>query len=178
MEKLGKLYLIAPDGSAEIVDEGIALSNGLGLSGDGRTLYYSDSTRRVIYAYDVDPRNGQLSNRRSFVQVPETEGLPDGLTVDAEDHVWSAQWYGGQIVRYDPDGKVERRIEFPVKQVSSLTFGGVHWEDLYVTTAADPWPSPYLPVGFTGFAGKVGGPVYRLRVGVPGRPEHGSAFSL
>src|SRR5438874_572771 len=124
MDKRGKLYLINNDGSARVVDEGIELSNGLGLSPDYGTLYYADSAARKIYAYDVQIETGGLSNKRVFVKVPANEGIPDGLTVDAEGFVWCAHWYGAQVVRYDPEGKAERRIAMPVRQVSSVAFGG------------------------------------------------------
>ncbi|MCX7425584.1 MAG: SMP-30/gluconolactonase/LRE family protein [Planctomycetia bacterium] len=100
MEKHGKLYLIDTDGSVHVVDEGIELSNGLALSGDGRTLYLTDSTARVIYAYDVEPSTGALSQRRVLVRIGLDEGIPDGLTIDVEGYLWSAQWYGAQVVRY------------------------------------------------------------------------------
>lgn len=176
MEKLGKLYLVQPDGSVSVADEGIQLSNGLGLSPDNRTLYYTDSVARRIYSYDVDSATGGLSNRRVFVQVPTDEGLPDGLTVDAEGYVWSAQWYGAQIVRYDPQGKVERRIAMPVTQVSSCQFGGPDLDQLYVTTAANSWEGPYAPPGYNFKAGNIGGPLYRVQLDIQGKPEHMAAF--
>lgn len=175
MEKHGKLYLIRPDGSTEVVEDGIELSNGLGFSPDNRTLYYTDSTARRIYAYDVDGATGRIANKRVFVQVPGDEGIPDGLTVDAEGFVWSAQWYGRQVVRYAPDGKVERRIAMPVKQVSSCQFGGPDLTDLYITTAANSWEGPYAPPGYD-FKGNIGGPLYRVRTDVQGKPEHEAAF--
>lgn len=170
--KTGKLYLIEAAGSAAVVDEGIKMSNGLGFSPDDRTLYYTDSLERVIYAYDVDEKTGALSRKRVFVRIPREEGMPDGMTVDLEGYVWSAQWYGGQVVRYDPEGKVERRIELPVRQVSSVMFGGPDLDELYVTTAADPFVSEFSPPGYDYGAANVGGPMYRLRPGVRGRPEH------
>ena len=172
MEKPGKLYLVEDGGPVRVVDEGIDLANGLGFSPDDRTLYFADSARRVIYAYDVDPATGDLSRRRVFVQVPRDEGLPDGLTVDREGFVWCAQWYGAQVVRYDPDGKVERRIAMPVRQVSSVIFGGEDLTDLYITTAADSWPSPLAPPGYDFAATNLGGSLYRLRTNVQGRPDH------
>ena len=84
MEKTGKLYLVEGSGRARVVDEGIEIANGLGLSPDERTLYFADSARRAIYAYDIDPATGDLSRRRVFVQIPREEGLPDGLTVDRD----------------------------------------------------------------------------------------------
>ncbi|HPD31657.1 MAG TPA: SMP-30/gluconolactonase/LRE family protein [Phycisphaerae bacterium] len=177
MEKTGCLYLIAPDASVRVVDEGIELANGLGFSPDNRTLYFTDSTARKIYAYDVNPSTGELSGRRVVVQVPTDEGIPDGLTVDAEGYIWSAQWYGSQIVRYDPQGKVERRIAMPVKQVSSIIFGGDDLTDLYVTTAGQSWVGPYAPPGYDFNAPNIGGSLYRIRVGIQGRPEHLADFA-
>jgi D-xylonolactonase len=172
MEKPGRLVRCDPDGSLAIEDEGIELANGLGLAPDDRTLYFTDSTARSIFAYDVDPATGGLSRKRLFVRVPAAEGVPDGLTVDRAGHVWSAQWYGGCVVRYDPDGTVERRIALPVKQVSSLAFGGDDYADLYVTSAANAWTSPYAPPGYDFHAPNTGGALYRIRTDCRGRPEH------
>lgn len=177
MEKHGKLYLISPDGTARVVDDGIELSNGLGFSPDNRTLYYADSSARKIYAYDVDPASGSLSNKRLFVQVPGDEGIPDGLTVDAEGFVWSAQWYGARVVRYDPQGKVERTIETPAKQTSSVMFGGKNLDELYITSAANSWEGPYAPPGYDFKAPNIGGSLYRVRVDVQGKLEHLAAFA-
>ena len=171
MEKTGKLYLIDLDGSAQVVTDGIEMSNGLGLSPDNRTLYYADTAVRRIYAFDVDPATGGLSNKRVFVQVPGDEGIPDGLTVDADGFVWNAQWFGAQVVRYDSEGKVERRIKMPVKQVSSVAFGGPDLTDLYVTTAAEYAPSPLAPPGFDDKA-PMGGSLYRIPLDIRGRLEY------
>jgi len=174
LEKPGQLLLF-DSGGVRVVDEGIEIANGLGFSPDDRTLYFADSARRVIYAYDV-AANGNLSRRRVFVQIPKEEGLPDGLTVDRDGFVWCAQWYGAQVVRYDPDGCVERRIPMPVRQVSSVIFGGPDLTDLYVTTAADPWPSSLAPSGYDPKAPNQGGSLYRLRTDVQGRLDHRAAL--
>jgi len=172
MEKPGRLYLINTDGSVRVVEEGIELSNGLGFSPDDRILYFADSAARKIYAYDIDPDTGDLLNKRIFATMPPDEGLPDGLTVDKEGYVWSAQWYGSQVVRYDPEGKVERRIPMPVTQVSSVAFGGSDLTDLYITTAAESWPSPLAPPGYNFNAPNTGGSLYRVRLDIQGKPEH------
>lgn len=176
-EKLGKLYLIEPDGSITIQDEGIELSNGLGLSPDDEVLYYADSTARKIYIYDVNASSGALSNRRVFVDVPTNEGMPDGLTVDAQGFVWSAQWYGSQIVRYDPDGKVERRIKIPAAQVTCMAFGGPDWNELYITTASEDWQTRYAPPGYDSSRIHLGGELYRLKLDVQGKPEYKTKFT-
>jgi len=177
MEKHGKLYLVSPDGCVRIVEEGLEISNGLGFSPDNRTMYYVDSKPRKIYAYDVDPVTGDLSNKRVFVQVASNEGIPDGLTVDQEGYVWSAQWYGGQIIRYDPDGKVERSIRMPAKLISSLTFGGKDLTDLYVTTGSAAQPTDFAPPGFDFNDPYLGGSFYRIRLDIQGKPEHQADFA-
>jgi sugar lactone lactonase YvrE len=174
MEKTGRLYMIRPDLSISIVEENVKLSNGLGFSPDDKTLYYADTASRCIFRYDVS-KTGELSNRRVFVNVPPDDGIPDGLTVDAEGFVWCAMWYGGQIVRYDPDGTLQRRIPMPDKQISSAAFGGNNLTDLYVTSAAVYWPSDLTPGNFDSTA-CMGGSLYRIKLNVSGKYEHHANF--
>jgi sugar lactone lactonase YvrE len=176
MTKTGKLYRIDPDLSVHIMDGGFGMANGLGLSLDGKTLYFADSTARRIYAYQVDPATGNLSNRRDFVRVPVDEGMPDGVTIDADGFIWNAQWYGGQVVRYDPDGKVERRIQLPVTQIASLIFGGPDLNELYITTAGDNWPSPFMPTGYDPNKVACGGVLYRTKLDIQGRLDFKTRF--
>ncbi len=168
MEQPGRLLLVRGAGEATVLDEGILLANGLGFSPDSSRLYFTDTIARKIYRYAVDPDTGLVADRRVFVDVPASEGLPDGLAVDAEGCVWSAQWYAGAVLRYDPDGRCIDRIALPVQQVSSLAFGGADLGDVYVTTAAEYWPSEHQPPGFDP-AGRMGGGLYRMRVGVRGQ---------
>lgn len=166
----GSLYCIEYDGLVSRMDTGFGLANGMGFSVDGRTLYLTDSVARRIYAYDYDLLNGRVANRRTFVDVSSNEGLPDGLTVDAQDFVWSAQWFGGCLCHYDPDGKLERRVDIPAKQTSSLTFGGPDLTDIFVTSAAISdalmlAPPHYQPLG------RIGGQLFQLNAGIPGKPE-------
>lgn len=168
---LGKLVCVRTDGSVRILDEGIHLSNGLGFSPDCRTLYYTDSAARIIYAYDYDATEGRAMNRRIFKQLPVTSGLPDGLTVDAEGFVWSAEWYGSCVVRYDPDGKLERRIETPANQTSSVMFGGPDLTDIFITSAGKSEPMPLMPPGYDPYSGYFGGRLYHINLGIQGKLE-------
>jgi sugar lactone lactonase YvrE len=168
---LGKLIRLDTDGTAHVLDEGIRLANGLGFSVDARTLYFTDSATRIIYAYDYDAKSGSARNRRVFVKVPATSGLPDGLTVDAEDFVWSAEWYGSRVVRYDRDGKIERTIETPAKQTSSLAFGGPELTDIFITSAAKSEPMPIMPPGYDPNTGNFGGALYHINLGIRGKAE-------
>jgi len=170
--ELGKLIRVDTDGTVHVADEGFQLSNGLAFSPDETIMYFADSVARRIYAYDYDRRTGGLGNRRVLVRVPDNEGLPDGLTVDAEGFLWSAQWYGGCVVRYDPDGKEERRIRFPAKQVSSVAFGGKDLNDIFVTSAGKSWPSPVMPKSYDPVSGNFGGQLYCVNLGIQGKPDY------
>lgn len=176
--ELGKLIRVDTDGKACVVDEGFHLANGLAFSPDARTLYFTDSAARRLYAYDYDRKTGGIHNRRVLIQVPDGEGLPDGLTVDAEGFLWSAQWYGSCVVRYDPDGKVERRVRTPAKQTSSVMFGGEDLTDLFITSAARSEPMPVMPKGYDPNSGYFGGQLYRINLGIQGKPEYRTNFRL
>jgi len=174
----GKLMRVDINGKVTILDDGFDLPNGFAFSLDYKTLYFTDSVARRIYAYDYHQASGDLRRRRVLVQVPLTEGLPDGLITDSEGFLWSAQWYGSCVVRYDPDGKIERRITTPAKQTSCMGFGGPDMNELFITTAARPEPMPVMPPGYDPHSGFTGGPLYRIRVEVPGRWEHETKIRL
>lgn len=134
-EDTGALFSL--DQSGELIPHavGVAISNSLCTSPDGRTLYFADSPKKVIYAFDLDTETGYISNKRFFAEV--AEGEPDGAVVDAEGCVWSARWGAGEIVRHAPDGKVMSSVKVPASQVSSLAFGGPDGKTLFVTSARD-----------------------------------------
>lgn len=133
----GALYRLDPDLSLHRLDTGIVVSNGPCWSPDGRTFYFADTWSGEIWAYDCDPASGAISNRRTFTRVDMSGGgAADGSTVDAEGYLWNAQVYDGKLVRYAPDGSVDRVIEMPVKKVTSVMFGGPELDVLYVTSMA------------------------------------------
>jgi sugar lactone lactonase YvrE len=176
--ELGKLIRVDHDGTARVVDEGFQLPNGLAFSPDEKTMYFTDSAARRIYSYEYDRHTGDLRNRRILVQVQDDEGLPDGLTVDAQGFLWSAQWYGGCVVRYDPEGHIERRIVIPAKQVSSIAFGGKDLTDIFITSAGKSWPSPLMPRAYDPFSGNIGGQLYHINLGLPGKPDYKTRITL
>lgn len=134
-QPIGRLYRLDADGGLHERRGGITVPNALCFSPDGRTMYFADSPTRRILAFDYDPETGEPANERVFAEVPEGGGAPDGATVDAEGFLWNAQFGGGCVTRYDPDGKVERRLAVPARQVTSCAFGGPELATLYVTTA-------------------------------------------
>lgn len=178
---VGKLYRFDPDGGVEVIEEGIGCSNGMGYSPDESIMYYTDSAVRTIYKYDYDRATGSVSNRRDFVKLPDTAGVPDGMTVDAEGFVWTAVWFDGCIIRFDPDGVEERRIALPAIQTSSVMFGGADLTDIYVTTAGtevEPG-SPLDPKDYdweTYGQSYRGGGLFRVRQDIQGKPEYKARF--
>jgi sugar lactone lactonase YvrE len=167
----GKLYSVETDGTITIITEGMGLPNGIAFSPDQKCMYVTDSYTREIHKYDYDAKSGKAENRRLFIKVPDTEGTPDGLTVDAQGYIWSAQWYGYCVVRYDPDGKVNLRLPVPSGQTSSVMFGGRDLTDIYVTSAADVVRLSTAPKGYD-FDAPHNGSVYRFNLGIKGLPEH------
>ena len=137
-EELGVcgLWRLDPDLTATQVDEGIICSNGPCWSPDDRTFYFADTFREEMWAYDYDIETGGLSNRRVFASSTALPGLYDGSTVDAEGGVWNAMVIGGELIRYTPDGEIDRQIGMPVRNVTSLIFGGPDLDVLYVTSMA------------------------------------------
>lgn len=162
----GALWRVDADGSAHLMEDGLHVSNGLGWSPDGTIFYFTDSGARVIYAYDVDPAEGTLHNRRAFTTVAEAAGTPDGLTVDAEGFVWSAHWDGWCVTRYDPDGAVDRVIDLPVPRPTSVAFGGPDLSTLFVTSARIRLSAEQLN------SAPLSGSVFAVATNIKGLPEH------
>jgi len=134
-EARGKLYSLDPGATAlRQIDSDIFLANGPCWSPDNKLFYHADSIRKLIYAYDYDLATGTLSNRRPFASTENLGGIPDGATVDAEGHVWSAICEGAKLVRFRPDGSIERMVEMPLKLPGSVMFGGPDLDCLYVPT--------------------------------------------
>jgi len=165
----GRLYRLDPDGSLTVVLEGVGTSNGMGFTPDGKRMYHTDSHTRKIILYDYDRETGDLSQGRLFLEVPEGEGVPDGMTVDAEGKVWSARWDGSCSIRYDEQGKELQRIEFPAKKVSCVTFGGKDYKEMYFTTAGGQDKKK---------EGEGAGALFSLRSEVQGVPEFRSRVDI
>lgn len=135
-QKTAALYRIDPDLSVHTMDAPYLCTNGPTFSRDGTRLYHNETAEAITYVFDLAP-DGSLSNKRVFATFHD-EGLPDGMTTDADDGVWIAHNNGGMITRFLPDGTRDFQIPIPAKQVTSLTFGGTDFTRLFVTTAAQP----------------------------------------
>ncbi len=164
-----RLYKLDPNGSISRILDEIGISNGMGFTLDRKHMYHTDSLRRKIYIFNYDQSSGNIENKQLFVAIPNDEGVPDGMTVDREDNVWSARWDGNCFVRYNPDGKENLRIRLPAKKVSSITFGGEDYMDIYVTTAGGDKRDE---------EGYGAGALFRLNLGIQGLPEHMSRIYI
>ena len=136
IEPIGQLLRLDHGGVLTVVVDGVTVSNGLGWSPDGSRMYYVDSPVRRVDVFDYDPATGRADHRRSFADLSAFDGVPDGLTVDADGCVWVAVWGGGVLRRLAPDGSQDSVIAVPVSQTTSCAFGGPGMTDLYVTTAS------------------------------------------
>jgi sugar lactone lactonase YvrE len=146
------LVLLSADRRARCVGVGAVITNGIGLSPDRRVLYQAETLEGIL-AYDRAP-DGTLSKRRLAIRHP----FSDGIAVDSEGCIWIAAVQDGAIVRFTPEGKLDRRIDVPVREVASLTFGGEDLRDLYVVTGSAINRPSYARTGH----------VYRARSDVAG----------
>jgi sugar lactone lactonase YvrE len=162
----GNLFRVDSDGSWKKMDSGFTVANGLGWSPDNRTMYFTDSIRRVIYAYEFDLRSGEISNRKALITLDPSDGIPDGLTVDEDGCLWVAIWDAWRISRFSPDGRELMRIKMPVPRPTSCCFGGANLDTLYVTSASVRLNAEALA------AAPLSGSLFAIRIpGVRGLPE-------
>ena len=141
----GHLYRLDADQGITTMRKNVICSNGSGWSPDGRTMYYTESFRYTVFAFDFERGDGTISNGRPFATVDkDSGGFPDGMTVDADGFVWSNVVGLGEIHRYDPEGKLERIVKLPVPRATDCTFGGPDLKTLYITTARETMTPPQL----------------------------------
>lgn len=158
----GSLYVVTPDLQAQRVFGDIGVSNGTAWVNEGATMLYVDSLAHRIDRCEIV--DGLPADRRPFVEIATELGLPDGLTVDAEEGIWVALFGGGALHRYSAGGKLEEVLVVPTPYVTSCGFGGIGLEDLFITSAKEP-----LGAGDSE-GGSMAGHLFVVRPGVAGRP--------
>jgi sugar lactone lactonase YvrE len=161
----GGLYRLDADGTVTQMLDDVTISNGLGWSPEGTTMYYVDTPTMRVDQFDFDPVRGDIANRREFVTIRQGGGRPDGLAVDSEGAVWVATWPGYGVHRYLPDGTLDAIIPLPVSNVSSIELGGPDLRDAWITTAWD------LLSAEEHAAQPLSGSLFHTRVDVPGLPR-------
>lgn len=157
----GVLHRIDPDGTVTVHRRGIGIANTIAWSPNGRHFYFGDSLADIIWVYDVDPVSGAIYNERPFLKEFH-RGIPDGSAVDADGYLWNCRFYGGCIVRVAPDGRIDRVIDMPVRNITTCTFGGPDLKTLYITTASvESSPTDLSPGG-----------LFAIQSSVPGLSEN------
>jgi len=154
--KPGFLHVIDLDGSMRTLSDGVILTNGLGVSPDGRRLYHCDARANVVRAYDVGP-DSAVGPWRTFATLGE-RGIPDGMKVASDGSVWIADARGGRVAVFEPDGAHRMDLPVPLPMVTSLCFAGDDLKDLYVVTGSEGGPSERC------------GAIFKTRVDVAGLP--------
>ncbi|MCG2583821.1 SMP-30/gluconolactonase/LRE family protein [Massilia sp. TS11] len=145
-------------------DSGYIITNGPCISPDGRSFYHTDTRAKCIYAYDLAP-DGSLSNRRVLIR-PEPPGHPDGTCIDAEGALWVAMFRGGRVDRYAPDGRLIGSIALPCPNITKLAFGGPDGRTAFITTARKGMTPEEISQA------PLSGALFRVRLAVPGLPQH------
>ncbi len=135
-ERIGSYWRLNTDHTLERLPlPGCAIANSICFSPDGATMYYCNSPDRTIRCCDYDPVTGAISGDRVFAAVPGEAGEPDGSCIDADGYLWNAQWGAAIVVRYAPDGTVDRILDTPALQPSCVAIGGPGFDQLFVTSA-------------------------------------------
>lgn len=160
----GALYRLDPDGRCTRMRDDIIVPNSIAWSPDDATMYFADTYRQVILAYAFDVDEGTIDRPRVLVDA-FGGGRPDGSTVDADGCLWNAEYAGGRVVRYTPQGKVDRVIALPVSQPTSCCFGGANLDTLFITSATQRLSAEQLA------AEPLAGCVFSVSAGVCGLPE-------
>ena len=165
----GTLYRLEKGKEPTVVMRDIRTSNGMTFSLDHRYFYHTDSRARAITRYEYDPVSGDIENPTVMYRANEADGVPDGITMDADGFIWIACFRGAKVLRVDSQGKIEREVPVPAIQVTSVMFGGTDMNELFITTACEHAADPQR--GLDAEGRYLGGHVYRVTTDVKGREE-------
>ncbi len=164
-EPLGTLYCVFPGGASRKVFGEVIVPNSIGWSPDDTRMYFADTYRQTIYRFDFDAEAGELKNRQVFSDISGQPGRPDGSAVDADGCLWNCEYAGGRVVRYAPDGRIDRVVTLPVANPTCCAFGDRDLRTLYVTSARQRLSPEQLA------SQPLAGSVFAFDAGVSGLPE-------
>lgn len=137
-ENAGSLYTLQSNLNVEAKLQNLTIPNGMAWDLKKEIFYFIDSPDRTIYKFDYNNETGQIENRSALYTFASTQALPDGMTIDADGHLWVALYNGFKVVRIDTERKeISFEVKLPVPQVTSCTFGGKDLNELFITTARE-----------------------------------------
>ncbi len=163
----GALYRLDHNGAIHQMVTGVGCSNGMAWSQDQTTMYYIDTYTGQVDRFDYEAATGAISNRKAIIVMPQEQGYPDGMTIDAEGMLWIAHWGGYCVSRWNPaTGECLERVELPVSQVTSCCFGGEQLDELYITSARTGLSEEQLAQE------PLAGSLFKYKPGVKGTPMY------
>nr|WP_246574481.1 SMP-30/gluconolactonase/LRE family protein [Chelatococcus asaccharovorans] len=160
----GSLYAVGADLAVHRHIDKVGMAKNVAFDTAGQRLYFADTANNVVLAFDFDALSGTIANRRVFLAAADIPGNPNGITVDAEDHLWVACLGGWRVCRYDPSGRLVEEVVLPVPMPTNCAFGGEDMATLYVTST---WIR--LPAGLSAEA-PASGQLIAVRTGTRGQP--------
>jgi len=170
----GALYRVDNAGSTRrFSGHEFGISNTMAWDTERGRFYFADTLAQTIYSYDFDSVSGDIANRRTFAHTPD-HGYPDGSCLDSEGYLWNCRYGGGCVLRYAPDGRIDRVLDLPATNITACTFGGADLSTLYVTSAANELDAEAMQNPFEGALMAVDVGVSGLRSFVFGGEARGS----
>lgn len=161
---IANVYRLDEKLEPQLIMDGIKTSNGFAWSPDAKTMYFTDTPTLTIRAFDYDVETGEATRGRVFAEIPQNAGRPDGAAVDMDGYLWSGHFAGSCVTRYAPDGSVDKVIEIPALNVTSVCFGGKDMKTLFITSAREDMTDAEME------ALPLSGGLFVLETEVPGVP--------
>lgn len=162
--RAGAYYRYAAGQLTQLFDQ-VSVPNATCFSPDGRLAYLADTPRHLIWRWPLDDNGAPIGEREVHIDLREERLNPDGAVCDAEGFLWNAQWGASRVVRYRPDGTVDRVVDLPVSQPTCPAFGGADLKTLYVTSASEALTGEGLD------REPDAGKIFAFQVDTPGIPE-------